>query len=42
MTNTGDETFNVHDLSDDQLGTIFTGLSYALTPAAASARLTPA
>ena len=32
MTNTGDVTLNLHDLADSQLGTIFTGLSYALTP----------
>ena len=32
VTNTGDVTLNSHDLVDDQLGTIFTGLNYALTP----------
>ena len=32
MTNTGDVTLNLHDLVDDQLGTIFSGLSYALAP----------
>jgi hypothetical protein len=32
VTNTGDVTLNLHDLSDDVLGTIFTGLNYALTP----------
>ena len=32
VTNTGDTTLDLHDLSDDQLGTIFTGLAYALTP----------
>ena len=41
VTNTGDVTFNLHDLVDDQLGTIFTGFAYALTPGAASAPLTP-
>ncbi len=34
VTNTGTLTLNLHDLADDQLGTIFTGLSYALTPGA--------
>jgi hypothetical protein len=33
VTNTGDVTLNLHDLDDDQLGTIFMGLNYALTPA---------
>ena len=32
VTNTGDVTLNFHDLVDDQLGTIFSGLNYALTP----------
>lgn len=32
VTNTGNVTLNLHDLVDDQLGTIFTGLNYALTP----------
>ena len=32
VTNTGDVTLNLHDLSDDVLGTIFSGLNYALTP----------
>jgi hypothetical protein len=32
VTNTGDVTLNLHDLTDDVLGTIFSGLSYALTP----------
>ena len=32
VTNTGDVTLTLHDLVDDQLGTIFTVLSYALTP----------
>jgi hypothetical protein len=32
VTNTGDVTLNLHDLVDDQLGTFFTGLNYALTP----------
>ena len=32
VTNTGDVTLNLHDLSDDMLGTLFTGLAYALTP----------
>ncbi len=32
VTNTGDVTLNLHDLVDDQLGPIFTGLNYALTP----------
>ncbi len=34
VTNTGDVTFTTHDLSDNQLGTIFTGLNYALAPGA--------
>jgi hypothetical protein len=32
VTNTGGVTLNYHDLDDDQLGTIFSGLNYALTP----------
>ncbi len=32
VTNTGDVTLNLHDLDDDVLGTIFSGLNYALTP----------
>ncbi len=32
VTNTGNVTLNLHDLVDDELGTIFTGLNYALTP----------
>ncbi len=32
VTNTGDVTLNLHDLVDDQLGTLFTGFAYALTP----------
>ena len=32
VTNTGDVTLNSHTLVDDKLGTIFTNLSYALTP----------
>jgi hypothetical protein len=32
VTNTGDATLNLHDLVDDQLGTLFTGFAYALTP----------
>ncbi len=32
VTNTGDVTLNAHTLVDDQLGTIFTNFSYALTP----------
>jgi hypothetical protein len=32
VTNTGDVTLNLHDLSDDVLGTIFTGLAYELEP----------
>jgi len=34
VTNTGGVTLNLHDLADDQLGTIVTGLSYALAPGA--------
>jgi hypothetical protein len=34
VTNTGDVTLNVHDLTDDVLGNIFTGLNYALAPGA--------
>lgn len=32
VTNTGNVTLNLHDLADDSLGTIFSGLNYALTP----------
>jgi subtilisin-like proprotein convertase family protein len=32
VTNVGDLTLDVHDLVDDQLGPIFSGLSYALAP----------
>ncbi len=32
VENTGNVTLNLHDLVDDELGTIFTGLNYALTP----------
>ena len=32
VENTGNVTLNLHDLVDDQLGTIFSGLNYALTP----------
>jgi hypothetical protein len=32
VTNTGDVTLNLHDLSDDVLGTLFSGLNYALAP----------
>ncbi len=32
VTNTGNVTLNLHDLVDDQLGTIFAGLGYALAP----------
>jgi hypothetical protein len=32
VTNTGDVTLNLHDLDDDVLGTIFSGLNYVLTP----------
>ncbi len=34
VTNTGDTAFAMHDLVDDQLGTIFSGLAYALAPGA--------
>ena len=34
VTNTGDTAFALHDLEDDQLGTIFSGLSYALAAGA--------
>lgn len=34
VTNTGNVTLNLHDLVDDQLGAIFSGFSYSLTPAA--------
>ena len=34
VTNTGDVTLNLHDLTDDVLGTIFTGLAYSLAPGA--------
>jgi len=32
VTNTGGVTFETHNLTDDQLGSIFTGLAYTLTP----------
>jgi len=32
VTNTGSVTLDLHTLVDDQLGTIFSGLNYALTP----------
>ncbi|MDV7390120.1 hypothetical protein RZS08_02150, partial [Arthrospira platensis SPKY1] len=32
MENTGNVTLNLHDLEDDELGEIFAGLVYALTP----------
>ena len=32
VTNTGNVTLNLHNLTDSALGTIFTGLNYALTP----------
>jgi hypothetical protein len=32
VTNTGTVTLTVHDLVDDQLGTLFTGFNYALGP----------
>ncbi len=34
VTNTGNVTLNLHDLVDDQLGTIFSALNYALAPGA--------
>ncbi len=34
VTNTGNYTLPLHDLTDDQLGTIFTGLAYELAPGA--------
>jgi hypothetical protein len=34
VTNTGDVTLSLHDLDDDVLGTILTGLAYDLTPGA--------
>jgi hypothetical protein len=34
VTNTGDVAFGLHDLDDDQLGNIFTGLAYVLAPGA--------
>ncbi len=34
VTNTGDETLTVHSLTDDVLGTIFTGFGYSLAPGA--------
>ena len=34
VTNTGNITLALHDLDDDQLGTIFTGLAYSLVPGA--------
>ena len=32
VANTGDVTLNLHDLADSELGTIFSGLNYTLTP----------
>ena len=32
VANTGNLTLNLHDLADSELGTIFSGLSYALAP----------
>ena len=32
VANTGGTTLSLHDLVDDHLGTIFTGLNYVLTP----------
>jgi hypothetical protein len=32
VINTGDVTLNLHTLVDDQLGTLFSGFAYALTP----------
>ena len=32
VTNTGEVTLDLHDLEDDQLGTIFSGLNYSLAP----------
>ena len=32
VTNTGNVTLNLHDLTDTVLGTIFSGVNYALTP----------
>ena len=34
VTNTGDVAFGLHTLTDDVLGTIFTGLAYTLAPGA--------
>ena len=34
VTNTGDSTFAMHDLDDDLLGSIFSGLGYVLAPGA--------
>ena len=34
VTNTGNVTLNLHDLADDQIGTIVSGLNYALAPGA--------
>ena len=34
VTNTGDVTLDFHDLDDSELGNIFSGLNYALTPGA--------
>jgi hypothetical protein len=36
VTNTGDITMTLHDLDDDALGNIFTGLSYSLSPGAST------
>lgn len=36
VTNTGDVTLNLHDLDDSELGSILSGLSYALAPGASA------
>ncbi|MCB8946035.1 MAG: cadherin-like domain-containing protein [Ardenticatenaceae bacterium] len=36
VTNSGTVTFTLHDLSDSELGTIFTSLPYSLTPGASA------
>ncbi len=42
VRNTGLNTLNVHDLLDSELGTIFTGVNYALAPSATYSHIQPA
>ncbi|MEI2690146.1 MAG: proprotein convertase P-domain-containing protein [Anaerolineae bacterium] len=42
VRNTGLNALNLHDLVDSELGTIFTGMSYALAPGATYSHIEPA